>query len=345
MSVTLTAIAAILGIALLLYVLLGGADFGAGILELAVGKRDQERQRELIAHAMAPVWEANHLWLIVAVVILFVGFPTVYTMITTYLFLPVMAILVGIVARGCAFAFRYYDPYRDWYAAYSRIFALASAWTAFFLGVTAGAAMLGRINPEAADFHGLFVSPWFNPFCFVLGVVTILLFALLAAVYLSGETSDRDLRAVFLGRAKRISLLLAVAAAAVFAAAYAQSLPLTERFLKTPLSIVSLLAAAAAFAALVWMLRRGGNTLAIRGLAVLIVTFILLGWYGVEYPAMLRYIKNGEVNSLTFQSAASPPPTQRALLAALAAALLITTPALAYLFSIFKWETVRKERY
>ena len=86
----------VLGIAILLYVLLGGADFGAGIVEWITGKKGIKT----ISQAIAPVWEANHIWIILAVVILFNGFPLVYTRLTTYLHIPLLIILIGIIIRG-----------------------------------------------------------------------------------------------------------------------------------------------------------------------------------------------------------------------------------------------------
>lgn len=93
----------VLGIAVLLYVLLGGADFGAGIVEIFTGKRSIDT----ISKAIAPVWEANHIWLILAIVILFNGFPLVYTTLTTYLHIPVFIILLGIIYKGTTFIFRF----------------------------------------------------------------------------------------------------------------------------------------------------------------------------------------------------------------------------------------------
>ena len=96
---------AILVISLLLYVLLGGADFGGGILELLT----KGKASGIVSKAIAPVWEANHMWLILVVVILFVGFPDVYTTILTALHIPVLLTLIGIILRGSAFTFRHYD--------------------------------------------------------------------------------------------------------------------------------------------------------------------------------------------------------------------------------------------
>jgi len=187
-----------LGTSLLFYVLFAGADFGGGILELFLGEKLRKEQRALVTRAMAPVWEANHVWLVLAIVILFMGFPGIYTTISVSLHLALMAVLVGIVFRGCAFTFRHYDTYgKEYYSLYSRAFAISSLWTAFFLGVTGGAMIYGGIDPRSIPFAESYVSPWLNPFCAAMGLFTASLFAFLAAVYLTGEAGKPALRAVF----------------------------------------------------------------------------------------------------------------------------------------------------
>ena len=112
-----------LALSLLAYVLFGGADFGAGIIEIFAGKVS----KKTITHAIAPVWEANHIWLILVVVILFMGFPAIYAQMSLYLHIPMVILLIGIVLRGTAFTFRHYDAIHDrsqWY--YTSIFNLSS---------------------------------------------------------------------------------------------------------------------------------------------------------------------------------------------------------------------------
>ena len=178
----------ILGIAILLYVLLGGADFGAGIVEWITGKKGIKT----ISQAIAPVWEANHIWIILAVVILFNGFPLVYTRITTYLHIPLLIILIGIIIRGSAFTFRYYDaPQEKGNQYYSFLFRFSSLLTPFFLGIVLGAVMLGKI-PDSAEgtFYNVFMAPWLNGFSFATGLFLTLLFGWIASVYLIGEATD-----------------------------------------------------------------------------------------------------------------------------------------------------------
>ena len=90
---------------ILLYLLLGGADFGAGIIELFSRKSERATTRKTMYEAIGPVWEANHMWLIIAIVILFVGFPIIYTTVSVYLHIPLVCMLLGIIARGTAFVF------------------------------------------------------------------------------------------------------------------------------------------------------------------------------------------------------------------------------------------------
>src|SRR5438552_14820901 len=128
---------------LIVYALMGGADFGGGIWNLlAFGSRGK-RQREAIADAIAPIWEANHVWLILVIVLLFTGFPGGFATMMTALNIPITAMLLGIVLRGSAFVFRKYDvnDKRPW----STVFGTASFLTPFFQGIILGALATGQI--------------------------------------------------------------------------------------------------------------------------------------------------------------------------------------------------------
>src|SRR5919106_3794482 len=129
-------IAFFLAVSILLYCLLAGADFGAGILEAFLGDRQREEQRQVITHAIGPVWEANHVWLILAIVILFTGFPEAYSALSVTFHIPLALMLFGVVLRGCTFAFRHYDVVRDrTHRYYSAIFVISSFLAPFMLGV------------------------------------------------------------------------------------------------------------------------------------------------------------------------------------------------------------------
>ncbi|MBK8494745.1 MAG: cytochrome d ubiquinol oxidase subunit II [Chitinophagaceae bacterium] len=137
----------ILAVSFILYTILGGADFGAGILEIFAGRRGEKT----VSKAIAPVWEANHVWLILAIVIIFTAFPLVYATLSLSLHIPLMIVLIGIVLRGTAFTFRYYDVSPDkTHKYFTGFFEISSFITPFFLGITLGAMILGEIPPDNA---------------------------------------------------------------------------------------------------------------------------------------------------------------------------------------------------
>src|ERR671921_2875325 len=160
------AVAAILALSLNAYVLFGGADFGGGVWDmLATGPR-RNRQREVIAHAIGPIWEANHVWLILAIVLTFSCFPPVYARLGTVLHIPLTLMLVGIVLRGSAFTFRTYDGQHDvTQRRWGRIFSSASVITPILLGVSIGAVVSGRVGRQTqGTFAEQFLDPWLTPF-------------------------------------------------------------------------------------------------------------------------------------------------------------------------------------
>jgi cytochrome bd ubiquinol oxidase subunit II len=199
------------------YVLFGGADFGGGVWDMLAGGPRRARQREVIAHAIGPIWEANHVWLILAIVLAFTCFSPVFARIMTVLHIPVSLMLIGIVLRGSAFTFRTYDDEHD--AAqlrWGRIFSSASVLTPLLLGVCIGAvASGGVVAPTEGSFAERFVEPWLTPFAFGVGVLTVTLFAFLAAVFLTLETRDPDLVEDFRRRALGAGVAVFLAAAAV----------------------------------------------------------------------------------------------------------------------------------
>src|SRR6187431_1466066 len=160
-----TVVTLYLCLSVLLYFLLGGADFGAGIIEMFTSRKNVTRTRKTLYQAIGPIWEANHMWLIIAIVILFVGFPSIYSLLSTHLHIPLVIMLLGITARGTAFVFRHYDAVRDgMQKVYNRVFVVSSVVTPLFLGILAGSTVAGRIDPNAFDFAHAYIYPWFNLF-------------------------------------------------------------------------------------------------------------------------------------------------------------------------------------
>lgn len=326
-----------LGFSIVFYVLFGGADFGAGVLELLSGTQD----RETTAHAIGPVWEANHVWLILVVVILFMGFPKIYSAMSLYLHIPLLIMLVGIIFRGTAFTFMHYDAIQDQSNyAYNLAFKISSVITPLFLGVVTGAAVLGRINPNADSFYEAFMAPWMNLFSFSVGLFSLVLFTFLAAVYLIGETTEARKREAFIHAAKRLNAAAVVTGVLVFGAAQWDGLPLLGLFLQSPVALLTAVLATLALPLLWRSLHRAQVTRA-RILAAGQVVFVLLAWFWVQYPVVIN-MGTGE-QPLTFYNSAAPDATLLQLVIALVIGSCIILPYLYYLMATFKGEQFGSE--
>jgi cytochrome bd ubiquinol oxidase subunit II len=308
------------------YALLGGADYGGGVWDLFASGRSAERQRATIARAIGPVWEANHVWLIAAVVILFTGFPRAFAAVSIYLHVPLLVVLVGIVLRGSAFVFRAYgptDPRHEWL--WGRVFAVASTVTPLFLGVVVGAITEGKLpESHAGSFVDVFVTPWLTPFALSVGVFALTLFAFLAAVYLTLEAGDPAERAAFRARALVSGALVGVLALTVLVlAGPGVRLALTASAWAVPLHLATGVSAVTAFACL-WLERYRLARIAAAAQVVL----ILWGWALAQYPYAIR-------PSLTLMESAAPENVLVILLQVLGAGAVILVPSLLYLFGIF----------
>ena len=309
-------LAGIILVALTAYVLLGGADFGGGIWDLLADGPRKARQRDLVAHAIGPVWEANHVWLILAIVILFTCFPRAFARIAIALHVPLTLMLIGIVLRGSAFVFQIYG------GGGGRVFAIASLVTPVLLGVCVGAVASGAIGAAkglpGSGFSELYVTPWLTSFAFAVGLLTLCCFAFLAAVYLTLETTDPELQADFRQRAFVSGGWVLMMGG--LSLALAPERPVVD----LRLAVLTGVAAAATFWAL-WRRRYR----AARVAAAAQVTCILWGWGVAQYPYMLP-------PDLTISAAAAPKVTLELVLIALALGAVVLFPSLYYLFRVFK---------
>ena len=321
----------VLGIAILLYVLLGGADFGAGIIEIFTGKKGIDT----ISKAIAPVWEANHIWLILAIVILFTGFPHVFASLTTYLHIPLLIILVGIVFRGTAFTFRYYDTIRDnTQKYYTILFRISSLLTPFFFGVTLGAIILGKIPANVhGTFYEVFISPWLNLFTFAIGIFLTLLFGWLASVYLIGEAHDEETYHTFTKISHIFFILLILSGLGVFIMAEFYELHFFRKFIHSAPAIGCVVTATIAIPFIYRNIKRR-NSLQTRLWAGLQTACILTGWFAIHFPVMI-YIADG--SHLTIWNSQAPERTMSLLIYALIVGIFLIFPAFVYLFKVFKF--------
>lgn len=323
--------AAILALALNAYVLFGGADFGGGVWDLLATGPRRARQREVISHAIGPIWEANHVWLILAIVLTFTCFPPVFARVGILLHIPLSLMLVGIVLRGSAFTFRTYDDEHDHVQRrWGRIFAGASLLTPVLLGICIGAVATGRLGPlpAAGSFVERFVDPWLTPFSLAVGLLTLALFALLAAVFLTLETDDPGLVEDFRRRALWAAVAVFVTAFGALLIAPAHA-PLVGSGLlgsgwSVPFHLLTGTAALAVLAALWWR-----HYHLARVAVGAQVSLIVWGWALAQYPYLIP-------PDLTIRGAAAPEPTLRVILVALGLGAAVLLPSLVYLFRVFK---------
>lgn len=361
-----------LGFSLLAYALLGGADYGAGAVEITLRGEKRAAARRVLEKALGPVWEANHIWLILAVVILFMGFPAAYALLSVALHIPLTCVLLGVVARGTSFTFRHYDAIRDgsrpWY---NWIFRLASVWTPFWLGITVAGLSAGRVPHSVAlalaasmgdkaaslssiplassartvagspDFMAAYVAPWWHLYGVLVGLFTVALFAFLASVYLIGESRDIAVRTRFARRARAFLFTAIPLGALVFMAAHAQGLPLITRFLQRPLAMACVFISATSLIVLESGLRLAAKPETVMrrripwGLRVLAGAqgmAIISAWFLVQYPVLFAFDQG---TYLTLFAAAAPEATLRQLAGALVVGAFLILPALFWLYRLF----------
>jgi len=319
--------------AILLYILLGGADFGAGIMELFTSKANRSKTRKTMYHAIGPVWEANHMWLIIVIVILFVGFPKIYTTVSIYLHIPLVCMLLGIIARGTAFVFRNYDAVKDdMQKVYTPIFVISSIVTPFFLGIIAASSVSGQIDLQAHDFLSAYVFSWFSWFSVSVGVFTVTICAYLATVFIIGEADNDADRQLFTRKARRIVFVVMGAGALVFIAAHFEHIPVLRWIFSDVPGVIAIISASISLVIMFYMLPKNKPNV-LRILAGFQVTMILFAATFSHFPDIVLLKGGPNLSLLTHQG-------EYKAIESLAYALLIGSifilPALIYLIYSFQ---------
>jgi cytochrome d ubiquinol oxidase subunit II len=333
-------VAAAIVAALNFYVLLAGADFGGGVWDLLATGPRRDAQRALIVDAMSPVWEANHVWLILAIVLLFTCFPPAFALLGILLHIPLTLMLIGIVLRGSAFTFRAYGSQRDAVQTrWGRIFAIASVVTPVLLGICVGAIASGALGTSVTSgtrsFTAVYVRPWLTPFAVGNGLLALTLFAFLAAVYLTVEAREDRLREDFRRRALITSAVVFVIAFGLLAIAHRAAPLMREALVESPFAMPFHIATgAAAIAAIAFLWTRRWRLARLAAAAQ--VSLILWGWAAGQYPHLVP-------PTLTIEDAAAPPQTIRLVLLALIVGSLVLFPSLWYLIRVFKGRLITED--
>jgi cytochrome bd ubiquinol oxidase subunit II len=329
------AVAGVLWLGVTLYAVFGGADFGSGFWALVAGGGERgKRARELIDWAIGPVWEANHVWLIFVLVMLWTAFSEAFASIMSTLFIPLSLAALGIVLRGAGFAFHRVAGRESGRRIAEGAFALSSVITPFFMGTVAGAIASGRV--PIGNAKGDPVTSWLNPLSLLIGVLFVATGAYLAAAFLVSDARrfrDPGLERYFATRALGAAVVAGVIAVAGIFVLHSDARYLYDGLTSEGLPFV-LVSAACGAGALVLLMRRAKR--GVRPLAVGAAVAVIWGWGAAQYPYLLP-------ETLTIKEGAGASETLTALLVVFGVAVVVVLPALAFLYTLDQRSLLEEE--
>jgi cytochrome bd ubiquinol oxidase subunit II len=319
------AVAAILFLVIAAYALFGGADFGGGIWDLLAGGAERgAAPRELIDESITPVWEANHVWLVFILVLLWTAFPPAFAAIMTALFVPLSLSLLGIVLRGVGFAFRHTAHGLRMQQLTGATFAIASLITPFFMGTVIGAVATGQVPVHPA---GNVLAAWTSPTAILTGFLFVAACAYISAAFLVLEARQRghqDLLRYFSLRATAAGVLTGALAGATFAELSASAPHVFARLTGVALPLVAIsIAAGIGVLGMLWL--RWYHPLLLRATAAIAVATVVWGWGLAQYPYLLP-------TSLPLAAGSAPTATLVAEFVVAGLAVLLVAPAFALLY-------------
>jgi cytochrome bd ubiquinol oxidase subunit II len=308
------------------YAVLGGADFGAGFWDLtAGGDRRGGRIRGLVQRSMSPVWEANHVWLIFVLVIVWTAFPVAFGATFASLALPLFLAALGIIARGTAFALRGHAATIAEARTLGAVFAVASVLVPFFFGTVLGGIASGRVEVVNASAGA---DAWLNPTSLAVGVLAVMSGAYIAAVFLGGDARRaglEDLERAFRTRALATGVVTGAATVGGLLILRSDARPLFDGLTSGEGLAAGAVSALAGLATLglVWTRRWA----AARGTSAVAVAAVMVGWVLANRPDLLP-------GQLTLEEAAAPDATLTALSVSVGIGFLILGPSLWYLYKL-----------
>jgi cytochrome d ubiquinol oxidase subunit II len=318
------------------YALFGGADFGGGFWDLVAGGAERgERPRALIQRSLTPVWEANHVWLIFILVVLWTAFPPAFSAVMTTLYVPIALAALGIVLRGSGFAFRKSIEGLSGRRAAGATFAISSLLTPFFMGAVVGAIAAGNVP---ADGNGAPFSSWLQPLPLLTGAMFVASGAYLAAVFLIGDArraGDGEMQRYFARRALAAAAVAGIAAAFGLVELHAEARYVFDRLTSEglPLVILSALCGIGVLAILLSSARRPERAPSrlLRPLAGSAVIAVIWGWGVAQFPYLLP-------TSLKITEAAAPADTLATVIVVFIVAAILVLPALGLLYWLSQQE-------
>jgi cytochrome d ubiquinol oxidase subunit II len=313
-------------IGLAFYTVLAGADFGAGWWQLTAGKGpDAASIRDHAHEAMGLVWEANHVWLIFVLTVVWTAYPSAFGSIASTLSIPLFIAAVGIIFRGTAYALRAGASKPRELRTIDTVFALSSIHTPFALGTVVGGIASRRV--PVGNAAGDQFSSWLNPTSLLIGVLAVATAAYLAAVFLCADAArlgETTLEQKFRTRALAAGLVTGAIALGGVAVLQSDAYPLYHRLVegKGLIGLVASIVAGSTTLALLWRKRYEAS----RYTAALAVAAIIAGWALAQSPVFLE--------GLTVREAAAGRDTLVAVTVSVLAGAAILFPSLALLFRL-----------
>jgi cytochrome bd ubiquinol oxidase subunit II len=329
-----TAAAVILWVGATFYAIFGGADFGGGFWDLIAGNAEKgERPRATIQRSLTPVWEANHVWLIFILVVLWTAFPSVFSAIFTTLYVPLVLAVLGIVLRGSGFAFRSSVEGLQERRAAGATFALSSVITPFFMGTVVGAIAVGNVPAHGA---GDAFSTWLAPGPLFIGAMFVATSAYLAAVFLVGDArraEDHEMELYFEKRALAAGVVAGIFAVIGLIALHSEGHYVYDRLVHEGLPLV-IISAVCGIGMLITLL--SGGRLLLRPLAAGAVIAVIWGWFVAQFPYLLP-------TSMKISEGAAPDATLSAIFIVFGIACIVVLPALLVLFIMAQSDMLEHE--
>jgi cytochrome d ubiquinol oxidase subunit II len=319
-----SAVAVVLFVGVTAYAIFGGADFGAGFWDLIAGGATRgQRPRAIAAYSIGPVWEADHVWLIFCLVVLWTAFSQAFASIMLTLFVPLTLAALGIVLRGASFAFRKEVFRTARQRTLGAVFAVSSVLVPFCMGAVAGAIASGRV--PAGGKAGDPWSSWLNPTSILGGVLAVAVCAYLAATFLVSDArrlQDEDMVEYFRRRAILAAIVTGVIAFIGIFVLHNDARYVFDGLTARALPVV-LLSAVCGIGSLGMMIRGGQR--GARLLAVGAVASVVLAWGIAQWPYVLP-------TTLKVSQAAAPSGTLTAVLVVFGIAVVTILPALGLLY-------------
>jgi cytochrome d ubiquinol oxidase subunit II len=330
----------ILLLSIVTYTILAGADLGTGILEIFTSKHDDHKQSLLSLKALKPVWEVNHIWIGLIVIILFTVFPRAFFQIFTIFALPVFFIFSGLFIRAIAFTLKTEAKYSN-ISLIVKCFDYSSLWITFWMGNLVGALVQGKMTYAPSGFIQGFVSPWFSLFPALTGLFLIGLFAYIAAIFLHTETEDKLLKSILRKRAINANIFSFIIGGILLITGFLDKDGITFYFLQSTTSLISLLFATFLLVPSYFLLKTKKKFL-MRAIASVQILTILTGLFGTQFPIIFQTNLDRMPKTFTFYNTISNNSSFLSSYIIVALAVFTIIPTYLYLFKIYKKKSVNQ---